>query len=181
VAPCRIIDLDLDAPSRQCFSGRPTRGPSPDSHFRPPCSRPTSWQTSLPTMPQGGSAATPSINGRVLVDRRAETGPRPDRLARRWFTRPAASATRCPAQSLWRSRAPQWARMAPGHLGLLAAPVSMLAIVSASVQHRLPRHRAWRLGRRGAELERLGGGADGEHAARTAVQMTRAATVRAAS
>ena len=72
VAPCRIIDLDSDAPSRQCFSGRPTRGPSPDSHFRPPCSRPTCSQTSLPTMPQGGSAATPSINGRVLVDRRAE-------------------------------------------------------------------------------------------------------------
>ena len=38
----------------------------------PPCSRPTCSQTSLPTMPQGGSAATPSINGRVLVDRRAE-------------------------------------------------------------------------------------------------------------
>ena len=54
------------------FSGRPTRGPSPDSHFRPPCSRPTCWQTSLPTMLQGGSAATLSINGRVLVDRRAE-------------------------------------------------------------------------------------------------------------
>ena len=34
------------------------------------CVRPTSSQTSLPTMPQGGSAATRSNNRRVLVDRR---------------------------------------------------------------------------------------------------------------
>ena len=39
--------------------GQP-RGPSPDSHFRAALQRPTSSQTSLPTMPQGGSAATPS-------------------------------------------------------------------------------------------------------------------------
>jgi hypothetical protein len=64
VVPCRIIDVGLDAPSRQCVSGRPTRGPSPDSHFQAALQRPTSSQTSLPTMPQGGPAASPSINGR---------------------------------------------------------------------------------------------------------------------